>query len=451
MFIDPHRWQLTKSKEEPMHEFQKTLRPGIDTSQLFRMPWTNSDNAFSWLEITRRCNLNCDYCYQENRPDSDKDLPQVENELQTLLRIRKCDTIFISGGEPLLHPQLNKIIAMVSAAKVKAVLVTNGHALTREVVSGLKTAGLFGFILHIDRGQSRPGWTGKSEKELNRLRQYYADMIYAAKDLICGFNTTIMPETLHEVADIVRWTVMNINKVCANTLIPVRVPREDDPWELYVHAKKIDFQDTAFASKKYKNPSGINLSAQDIFTQVRKAVPEFKDSAFLGGTEISDAPKWLFGNIIGTPKKVCGHMGPKSMEIIQNGYHLAKGRFLSFLRPGFYAKGKLLFALAPIDKGIRQALLSFLGATIKNPFHLFKKLWIQSILILQPQDVLPSGRQDLCDGCPNKTILDGRLVSMCRAEEFIRFGDMVTLKKKALQDRDTSKAVCKQEVYPNVV
>ncbi len=49
---------------------------------------------------------------------------------------------------------------------------------------------------------------------------------------------------------------------------------------------------------------------------------------------------------------------------------------------------------------------------------------------MQPQDVLPSGQQDMCDGCPNKTILDGRLVPMCRAEEYITFGDMVTLKKK---------------------
>ena len=76
----------------------------LDTSTLLRMPWTNSDNAFSWLEITRRCNLNCDYCYQKNLPQSDKSIIQVENELRTILRLRKCDTILISGGEPLVHP-----------------------------------------------------------------------------------------------------------------------------------------------------------------------------------------------------------------------------------------------------------------------------------------------------------------------------------------------------------
>jgi hypothetical protein len=417
-----------------MKKSQKETKKILDTSKLLRMPWTNSDNAFSWLEITRRCNLNCDYCYQKNLAQSDKDITQVEKELKTLLRLRKCDTVFISGGEPLVHPQLEEIVKMVSAHKVKPVLVTNGHSLNKKVVRKLKKAGLFGFILHVDRGQSRPGWIGKSEKELNNLRQQYADMIQSEKKLICGFNTTILPESLHEVPDIVEWTVQNIHKVCTNTFIPVRVPRDDDPWDLYVDGKKIDYQDTVFSSKKYKNPSKINLTAGDIYAQIQKVVPGYRANAFLGGTEIPDAPKWLFSNLIGTDKKIFGNMGPKTIELFQNGYHFFKGRFLSFLKPGFYASAKLLFLFGAVDREIRKTFLSFLRALVKNPLHLFKKVSVQSILVLQPQDVLPSGKQDLCDGCPNKTIHDGRLVSMCRTEEFISFGDMVTLKKKKAED-----------------
>ena len=280
----------------------------LDTSTLLRMPWTNSDNAFSWLEITRRCNLNCDYCYQKNLPQSDKSIIQVENELRTILRLRKCDTILISGGEPLVHPQLEKIVKIVSSYNLKPLLVTNGHTLNKKIIRKLKQAGLFGFIFHVDRGQSRPGWVGKSEKELNRLRQEYADMIHSEKKLICGFNTTILPESLHEVPDIVQWTVQNIHKVCTNTFIPVRVPREDDPWDLYVDGERIDFQDTVFSSNKYKNPSNIILTAQDIYAQIQKIVPTFRGNAFLGGTEISDAPKWLFANIIGTDKQIFGNI-----------------------------------------------------------------------------------------------------------------------------------------------
>lgn len=406
------------------------VKSKIDTSRLFRMPWTISDNAFSWLEITRRCDLNCDYCYQINDPNSNKPILQIERDLIEILRLRKTDTVLITGGEPLLHPKLEQIVKMVKSYRVKPVLLTNGFKLTGQKIKELKRNGLFGFIIHIDKGQSRPGWTGKSEKELNTLRQRYADMINKEGGMICGFNTTVLPETLHEIPDIIEWTVRNIHKVCTNTLIPVRVPREDDPWDLYVKGEKIDFQDTAFSRKKYKNPTHKTLMAGDIYEQVRKVVPQFTGNAFLGGTEVPDAPKWLFGNIIGSEKRVYGNFGPKTMELLQNVYHMVTGRFLSFLKPGLYGKGKLLFFAGIMDKQIRHTLYTFIRNTLKNPIRLFEKLSTQSLLIMQPQDVLPDGRQDLCDGCPNKTYHNGSLVSACRKEEYIQFGDMISLKEK---------------------
>ncbi len=401
-----------------------------DVSRLFRMPWNNSDNAFSWLEITRRCDLNCGYCYQSNDPDSDMVLAEVEAQLATLVSLRTCDTMFISGGEPLLHPELDIVVQRVKSYGVKPVLVTNGHRLTRERVRQLKAAGLFGFILHVDRGQSRPGWRGKSEKELNELRQYYADMIYEEKGLVCGYNTTILPETLHEVPDIVEWTVRNIHKVCSNCLIPVRVPRKEDPWDYSVQGKPIVFEDTVFAKKTYTNPTNVLLSAQDIHEQILKVMPGFTANAFLGGTQVANAPKWLFSNIIGTETRAFGCLGPKSMEVLQNGFHLLRNRFLSFLNPELYARAKWLFPLAIVDKPLRKAFFSFCGAVLRQPSLFFRKVSIQSLLILQPQDVLPNGEQDLCDGCPNRTVHNGRLVPMCRKEEYLRFGNTVTLKKR---------------------
>lgn len=413
-----------------MSHCKQSIQNDLDVSRLYRMPWTQSDNAFSWLEITRRCDLTCDYCYQTNDPQSDKTLVEIEAELSTLARLRQCDTIFISGGEPLVHPKLEDIVRLVKSRRLKPVLVTNGHRLTRAGIRRLKQAGLLGFIVHIDSGQSRPGWKGKRERQLNQLRQHYADMIFDEKGLICGFNTTILPETLHEVPDIVRWTISNIRKVCTNTLIPVRVPREDDPWEFYVQDRLITFDETVFARRKYKNPTHTLLTALDIHRQVLKVLPHFKGNAFLGGTRISDTPKWLFSNIIGTEKKVWGYMGPKAMEILQNGYHAIRNRFLSFLRPGLYARAKWLFPLGLFDVELRRAFFAFCAGAARNPTLLFKKTFVQSLLILQPQDVLPNGEQDLCDGCPNRTVHDGRLVPMCRKEEYLSFGRPVTLKKR---------------------
>ena len=407
----------------------------INTHNLFRMPWSVSDNAFTWLEITRRCDFNCRYCYQTSDPSSDKTVFQIENELRVILRLRKTDTVFISGGEPLLHPELENIVSMVKDHHVKPVLMTNGNRLNEEKLMSLKKNGLFGFNIHVDGGQDRPGWKGKSEKTLNRLRQEYADMIYNAGGMICGFNTTVLPETLHELPDIVAWTVKNIDRVCTNSIIPVRVLGEDSPWDLYLNDKKINYWETAFSTRDYASISQKNLTADDLYNQVRKILPDFRGNAFLGGTEVPDAPKWLFSNVIGTPGNTYGFMGPNAMELLQNSYHFLKGKYLSFLKPSMYGLGRLMFFLGVIDSDIRRSLLSYLAAGLKNPLNLFKKVFVQSLLILQPQDILEDGRQDLCDGCPNKTYHNGELVSACRKEEYVRYGGMVTLKKKkAMKD-----------------
>jgi MoaA/NifB/PqqE/SkfB family radical SAM enzyme len=164
--------------------------------------------------------MTCEYCYQRNDPTSEKPLDVIAMELKAMLRLRNCDTMLIAGGEPLTHPDIVRITRLVKSLGPKPVILTNGQALTPGLASELKSAGLFGFVFHVDSHQGRPGWEGKTERELNKLRQYYADMVYEAQGLICAFNTTILPETLHEVADIVKWTTDNLHKVSANVLNP---------------------------------------------------------------------------------------------------------------------------------------------------------------------------------------------------------------------------------------
>mgnify|MGYP002357097554 FL=1 len=92
------------------------------------MPWKMSDNAMSWLEPTRRCNITCDACFTINDPKSEKSLSQIRKELDTLLSIRKCDAVLIAGGEPLTHPKIVEIVKMVSDRKVKSQLIKIGRA-----------------------------------------------------------------------------------------------------------------------------------------------------------------------------------------------------------------------------------------------------------------------------------------------------------------------------------
>jgi hypothetical protein len=43
-------------------------------------------------------------------------------------------------------------------------------------------------------------------------------------------------------------------------------------------------------------------------------------------------------------------------------------------------------------------------------------------MIIQPPDILEDGMQNMCDSCPDMTVLDGKLVWSCRMEEPLRYG-----------------------------
>jgi hypothetical protein len=56
---------------------------------------------------------------------------------------------------------------------------------------------------------------------------------------------------------------------------------------------------------------------------------------------------------------------------------------------------------------------------------------LQSILIIQPIDLLEDGRDSMCDGCPDMTVHEGKLVWSCRLEEPRAFGQFVTAVPKS--------------------
>ncbi len=97
----------------------------------------------------RRCNLSCAYCNEYD--DASKPVPLAE----MFLRIDKLaalgtSIITISGGEPLLHPELDEIIRRIRMHGIIAGMITNGYLLTAERIQRLNRAGLEHLQISID-------------------------------------------------------------------------------------------------------------------------------------------------------------------------------------------------------------------------------------------------------------------------------------------------------------
>jgi MoaA/NifB/PqqE/SkfB family radical SAM enzyme len=97
----------------------------------------------------RRCNLSCAYCNEYD--DHSKPVP-LETMCQRLDQLAALGTtiITISGGEPLLHPDLDLIIAHIRRHGMIAGMITNGYLLTAERVKRLNRAGLEHLQISID-------------------------------------------------------------------------------------------------------------------------------------------------------------------------------------------------------------------------------------------------------------------------------------------------------------
>jgi len=87
------------------------------------------------LEVTERCNLTCPMCYAYSSPsERDYSLEEIEMRLDQLIAVEgKGISLQISGGEPSVRKDLDKIAAMVKRKGFGQLeMVSNGIRLARE-------------------------------------------------------------------------------------------------------------------------------------------------------------------------------------------------------------------------------------------------------------------------------------------------------------------------------
>jgi len=121
----------------------------------------------------RRCNLSCTYCNEYD--DFSPPVPTV-TMVARLNHLADLGTriITFSGGEPLLHPDLDELIATVRRRGAIACMITNGYNLMPDRIQRLNRAGLDHLQISIDNVKP-DDVSKKSLKVLDKKLQMLAE------------------------------------------------------------------------------------------------------------------------------------------------------------------------------------------------------------------------------------------------------------------------------------
>lgn len=148
---------------------------------------------------TRRCNLHCTHCYADS---ANRRYPQ---ELTTAEARAMIDdmadfgvpVLLLSGGEPLLRPDLFELVAHAQRRGIRTTLSTNGTLITPDVAQRIRDTG-FGYVgISLDgigpRNDRFRGHRGAFDKALAGIR----NCLTAGQKV--GLRLTL---TRHTVADL---------------------------------------------------------------------------------------------------------------------------------------------------------------------------------------------------------------------------------------------------------
>jgi len=103
---------------------------------------------FATLEITQACNLACKHCYNFDRkevsPHQQKQILSLEEIKIILSDLYQLGSLSlnITGGEPLLRPDLFEILKEAKKYPFQLRIKSNGHLLTKAFAKKLKASGV---------------------------------------------------------------------------------------------------------------------------------------------------------------------------------------------------------------------------------------------------------------------------------------------------------------------
>jgi len=351
---------------------------------MMRLPWYGKTVPHAVLDILRGCNCRCRDCYNAGRAVVCKTMPQLKEELAAIRPLRNLTTISLSGGEPLMHPQVLEIIRWLhDEEKLKVASLTNGILFDERMAADLAKAGLGLISFHIQRSQGRPDATADSVDALRREKGRLA----RKHGIFPALVETIAAEDAEGFREHARF---------------------------FRKASEFEYSLVTIAGKFEEINSQVARPDVDCSMFLRAMDEEgFTPAVFVGGRIQRSVPRWyIFQSVQALDgeghERAWNRTRPGLVErTFLWGYALLCRRSLHWV-VSTSAKLKVRLLLNGLTGG-RLSTFAFAMKAILRGWKVMEK----HIIVQLPPHSQGDGRIEYCDNCPDATIKNGRLHPLC--------------------------------------
>ncbi len=174
------------------------------------------------FNLTNLCNLRCPHCYQNaiaSKLPTEVTTPEIISILSQLAQYGVTGMLF-GGGEPLMHPDIFKILRITTKLGMFANLSTNGTLITEKIAQRIKNTGISRVTISLDGlGETHDKMRGKEgtfERTVRGIKNC------KAIGMQTGIAVTLTRYNVDEIPQIVEFAKeLDLAGVLLNHFVPV--------------------------------------------------------------------------------------------------------------------------------------------------------------------------------------------------------------------------------------
>ena len=156
------------------------------------------------LEVTGRCNLNCIHCeVRGGEFNADPPLSQVYKMIDSIATVPEFRMLVLSGGEPLIRPDIYEIIKYARDIGFEITIATNGTLISKETAKKLSSLGITGVAVSLDFIEPElhdkfRGTCGAWNKAIEGMKNAVEENLYLQVNItLSRLNLHELPQLLH--------------------------------------------------------------------------------------------------------------------------------------------------------------------------------------------------------------------------------------------------------------